>query len=79
MYQHEGGTGFSGSLDWYPVIKKSISHITITRLGKETIFSLGISTSTDDHEKRCTKETDSNHSRGVWNRPMRTCRPLNTR
>lgn len=37
MYQHEGGTGFGGSLDWYPVIKKSISH-TITRPGKETIF-----------------------------------------
>jgi hypothetical protein len=51
MYQYEGGTGFSGSLDWYPVIKKSISHITITRLGKETIFSLRISTSTDDHER----------------------------
>lgn len=49
MYQHEGGTGFGGSLDWYPVIKKSISHITITRLGKETILFLRISTSTD-HE-----------------------------
>lgn len=52
MYQYGGGVGFSGSLDWYPVMKKSISHITITRLGKETTFSVRISTSTDDYEKR---------------------------